>query len=121
MLVAFTTSMSAQQPEAKIKFEKELHDFGKFSSDDAVQTCVFTFVNEGDAPLIINRAIAACGCTVPSFTKTPVAPGEKGEIKVTYNGKNRFPGHFKKAITVYTNGVPEAVRIHIEGVMESAE
>jgi len=121
MLVAGVNMSFAQKPEAKIKFDKELHDFGKFTEAEGEQHCVFTFVNEGDAPLIINQAVASCGCTVPSYTKTPIAPGEKGEIKVTYNGKNRFPGHFKKSITVRTNGNPEMTRLYIEGVMETEE
>ena len=121
MLVAGVNISFAQKPEAKIKFDQELHDFGKFTEAEGEQHCVFTFVNEGDAPLIINQAVASCGCTVPSYTKTPIAPGEKGEIKVTYNGKNRFPGHFKKSITVRTNGKPEMTRLYIEGVMETEE
>lgn len=70
--------------------------------------------------MVINQAVASCGCTVPSYTKTPIKPGEKGEIKVTYNGKGAFPGHFKKTITVRTNGVTELTRLYIEGVMEEA-
>ena len=107
----------AQQKQAEIKFDKTSHDFGTFSEKD-VQNCTFTFTNAGQAPLIINQAIASCGCTVPTYTKAPIAPGEKGEIKVEYHGKGKFPGHFKKVITVRTNGEPSMVRLNIEGVME---
>lgn len=48
-------------------------------------------------------------------------PGEKGELKVAYNGAGRFPYHFKKTITVRTNGVPEVVRLYIEGDMTEAK
>jgi len=54
-------------------------------------------------------------------TKTPVQPGEKGEIKVTYNGTGKFPGHFKKSITVRTNGAVEMTRLYIEGDMTEAK
>ena len=67
----------------------------------------------------MNRAVASCGCTVPEYTKTPIQPGEKGEIKVTYTAK--FPGHFKKSITVSTNGVVEMTRLYVEGDMEKSE
>ena len=63
------------------------------------------------------REEASCGCTVATYTKKPVAPGEKGEVKVTYNGKGKFEGHFKKSITVRTNGTVEMTRLYIEGVM----
>ena len=56
-----------------------------------------------------------------AYTQTPIQPGKKGEIKVTYNGKGKFPGHFKKTITVRTNGDPEMTRLYIEGVMKEAK
>ncbi len=112
---------ASAQKEAEIKFEKTTYDFGTFSESTPVQKCTFTFTNVGEAPLIIHQAIASCGCTVPQYTKKPIAPGEKGTLSVTYNGKGRFPGHFKKSITIRTNGKPEMLRLYIEGTMEEAK
>lgn len=108
----------AQQEQPEIKFDKTIHNFGTFSEKTPVQTAVFAFTNIGKAPLIINQAIASCGCTIPSYTKEPIMPGEKGTVKVTYNGKGKFPGHFKKSITIRTNGKVEMVRLYIEGDMK---
>ena len=108
----------AQQEQPEIKFDKTVHNFGTFSEKTPVQTAVFAFTNIGKAPLIINQAIASCGCTIPSYTKEPIMPGEKGTVKVTYNGKGKFPGHFKKSITIRTNGKVEMVRLYIEGDMK---
>ena len=91
---------------------------GKFSKDEPVVSCSFAFTNTGTAPLIIHQAFASCGCTVPTYTKEPIKPGERGSIDVTYNGKDKFPGHFQKNITVRTNAVNEVVRLTIEGMME---
>ena len=110
----------AQKP-AEIKFDKLTHDFGTFSEKDPVVSCTFAFTNVGESPLIVNQAVASCGCTVPEYTKTPIQPGEKGEIKVTYNGTGKFPGHFKKSITVRTNGAVEMTRLYIEGEMTEAK
>ena len=110
----------AQKP-AEIKFDKLTHDFGTFSEKNPVVSCTFSFTNVGETPLVINQAVASCGCTVPEYTKTPIQPGEKGEIKVTYNGTGKFPGHFKKSITVRTNGAVEMTRLYIEGEMTKAE
>ena len=115
MLVCGIAFASAQ---AEIKFDKLTHDFGNFSESTPVVSCTFVFTNTGDKPLVINQAVASCGCTVPEYTKDPVKPGEKGEIKVTYNGTGTFPGHFKKSITVRTNGKVEMTRLYIEGTME---
>lgn len=113
-LMGFAMSAAA---EPKVTFESTSHNFGTFSEANATQKCVFTFTNTGDQPLVINQAVASCGCTVPKYTKTPIKPGEKGTINVTYNGQGKFPGHFKKTITVRTNGTPEMVRLYIEGDM----
>lgn len=121
LLFACVSFASAQDNQAQIKFDKVSHDFGTFSESNPVQECVFTFTNVGQAPLIINQAVASCGCTVPSYTKEPIAPGKTGAIKVTYNGKGKFPGHFKKSITVRCNGAVEMTRLYIEGDMEEAK
>ena len=102
--------------EAEIKFEKTSHDFGTFPETEKV-TCTFKFTNTGDNLLVIHQAIASCGCTVPQYSKEPIKPGETGEIVVTYNGAGKFPGHFKKSITIRTNAKQEIVRLYIEGDM----
>ena len=115
MLMCGIVFASAQ---AEIKFEKLTHDFGSFSEASPVVTCTFNFTNTGDKPLVINQAVASCGCTVPDYPKDPIQPGKKGSIKVTYNGTGKFPGHFKKSITIRTNGKVEMTRLYIEGTME---
>jgi hypothetical protein len=117
-LLMAVVSIQFVSAQAQIKFDKVSYDFGTFLESNAVQKCTFTFTNVGDKPLVINQAVASCGCTVPSYTKTPIKPGQKGAVTVTYNGKGKFPGHFKKTVTVRTNGVPEMTRLYIEGVMK---
>lgn len=117
----FVASVNVAFAQAQIKFDKLSHNFGTFSESNSVQKCTFSFTNAGDQPLVINQAVASCGCTVPSYTKVPIKPGQKGTITVTYNGKGKFPGHFKKTITIRSNGVPEMTRLYIEGNMQEAK
>lgn len=121
LLFVISIAAFAQAGKAEIKFDKTSHNFGKFSEKQPVQKCTFTFTNTGTAPLVINQAIASCGCTVPAYTKTPILPGKKGEITVTYNGTGKFPGHFKKTITVRSNATTEMTRLQVEGDMEEAK
>ena len=123
MAVLFVCSLSSAmaQKQAEIKFDKMEHNFGTFAESQPVQKCTFTFTNTGDAPLVINQAVASCVCTVPSYTKEPIAPGKKGTISVTYNGKGKFPGHFKKTITVRSNAKTEMTRLYILGNMEEGK
>ncbi|MCR5644452.1 MAG: DUF1573 domain-containing protein [Prevotella sp.] len=121
LLLICGMTMASAQKEAEIKFDKLTHDFGTFSDKEPVVNCTFTYTNVGEKPLVINQAVASCGCTVPEYTKAPVQPGEKGTIKVTYNGTGKFPGHFKKSITIRTNGAVEMTRLYIEGTMEETK
>ena len=105
---------------AEIKFEKTKHNFGLFSESSPKVTCTFSFKNVGDGPLIIHQAIASCGCTVPQYPKEPIKAGESGKITVTYDGYGRFPGRFRKSITIRTNGKTEITRLIIEGEMTPA-
>lgn len=118
LMLVFTMAVLAQQP-AQIKFDKTTVNFGTISEKSPVATCTFTFTNIGEQPLVINQAIASCGCTVPEYSKEPIPAGGKGEIKVTYNGEGKFPGHVKKSVTVRTNGAIEMTRIYIEGEMKA--
>ena len=117
MLVVASIGMVSAQKGADIKFEKTSHNFGSFSEKNAVVTYTFTFTNVGDLPLVIHQATASCGCTVPEYSKEPIKPGESGEIVVTYDGTGKFPGHFKKSITLRTNAKKEIIRLYIEGDM----
>lgn len=114
MFIASATVTLAQKP-AEIKFDKQTHNFGTLNPDSAFATCVFSFTNVGEQPLVVNQAFASCGCTVPTYTREPIQPGEKGEIKVTYNGRGASAGHFRKTVTVRTNGATEMTRLYIEG------
>ena len=116
--MVFSWSVFAAQPEgAEIKFEKTSHDFGTFTESNSKVTCTFKFTNTGDKLLVIHQAIASCGCTVPQYPKEPIKPGESGEIIVTYDGEGKFPGHFRKSITLRTNAKQEIVRLYVEGEM----
>lgn len=121
MFVLCVGFASAQKKQAQIKFESTLHDFGTFSEKQPVVRCVFKFTNVGDDLLVIHQAVASCGCTVPKYTREPIQPGKTGEIKVTYNGTGKYPGHFRKSIVLRTNSKTKIVRLYIEGTMEAKD
>lgn len=112
-LIFGALNMAAQ---AVIAFEKSEHNFGQFTEAQP-QTYEFTFTNKGDKPLVIHQAMASCGCTVPTFPQEPIAPGKTGKIKVVYNGRGKFPGSFKKSVSVRTNASNALVRLYVSGEM----
>ncbi|MFZ6052539.1 DUF1573 domain-containing protein [Halocola ammonii] len=92
------------QPVTSIKFDEYNHDFGTINEGDSPEH-VFTFTNTGDNPLILEKCKGSCGCTVPNCPKNPIAPGEKGEIKVVFNSKGKKNSQTKK-VTVTGNTDP---------------
>lgn len=102
--------------EGKIEFKEKVYDFGKIKEKGGLATHEFSFTNVGDANLVILKATAECGCTRPSFSDAPVAPGKSGKIKVSYNPLGR-PGSFEKVVTVTSTGGNRKVRLKIRGMV----
>ncbi|MCX6191236.1 MAG: DUF1573 domain-containing protein [Flavobacteriia bacterium] len=100
--VAMNTTLAQIDKGSKIEFSKDTHDYGSIKYD-ADPYCTFEFKNTGNEPLIISNAKGSCGCTVPEWSKEPIAPGASGSIRVKYDTKR--PGPINKAVTVFTNVV----------------
>lgn len=102
----------------KIEFEKEVHDYGTVKNGGNGE-CTFEFKNTGNAPLIISNAKGSCGCTVPSWPKEPIGPGETASIKVKYDTKRA--GAINKSVTITSNATNEPTKvIRIKGNVEAA-
>jgi len=117
VLLTFVLGVSvasfAQSKPAEFKFEKETHDFGKIPTTKPVSV-EFKFTNAGDEPLIISKVETTCGCTVPTYTKTPLKKGEAGVINVTYTPTSAaLP--FSKSITITSNAKTSTKVLYIKG------
>jgi hypothetical protein len=100
-----------------IRFEEEVHDFGKIIEGETV-SCNFKFKNTGKTDLIIADVTTSCGCTVPSFPKTPIRPGMDGIIKVSFNSAGKR-GYQTKNIAVVANTQPNTTPIRIKAQVVS--
>lgn len=114
MAILLATGMASAQKKAVISADETSHDFGQIKEADGKVSTTFVIKNIGDAPLVITRVIASCGCTTPEWTKEPIAPGQTGNIKITYDPKGR-PGPFSKTISVYSNGKTGSFILTIRG------
>lgn len=110
------TSTSEESTDGpKMTFDTKNIDYGTLPQNaDGVRK--FTFVNDGTEPLIIKQAKGSCGCTVPSYSKAPILPGEKSEISVKYDTKRIGP--FNKSVRIITNMGPDPVVLTIKGVIQ---
>ncbi|XZF15535.1 DUF1573 domain-containing protein [Chitinophagaceae bacterium MMS25-I14] len=70
-------------------------NFGKVQNGPEV-TVTYRFKNIGDQPLVIRNMGSSSGSLAPRWSKEPVLPGKRGEVKLIYNTKDR-PGPCTKS------------------------
>lgn len=95
-------SVKKEKQVPAIKFDETEFDFGTIQQGESIEH-VFHFTNTGNAPLIIYKAKAGCGCTIPSFEKDhPILPGERGRIDVKFNSAGKSGTQIKN-VEISTN------------------
>ena len=110
-------------PVTSIEFEETEFDFGMVMEGEKVSH-TYKFKNTGSEPLIISNAKATCGCTVPSWPREPIAPGESSEIKVQFDTKNKgkVGGQVQsKRVTITANTDPVNSYVTIKGKVDKVE
>ena len=119
--LVFSVVIADAQDEAKVNgpeifFKKTTHDYGTIDLNGD-GTYNFEFTNIGNEPLILSKPRSSCGCTVPSWPKEPILPGETNKIKVTYNIHKS--GAFNKTVTVFSNSKKKSTTLlRIKGKVE---
>ncbi|WP_223653497.1 DUF1573 domain-containing protein [Hymenobacter psoromatis] len=104
----------APNPNAPVlTFAESQFDFGDIQPDSKVHH-TFKFTNTGKTPLLIADATASCGCTTPSWTKEPIAPGSTGEMEVQFDSRGK-QGLISKQVSVRANTQPGITTIYIKG------
>lgn len=103
-------------PKTELVFTDTKFSFGKIKEGDVVKHA-YHFKNSGKAPLLISRAEASCGCTVPSFPKDPIPPGGEGDIVVQFDSHNK-KGHQQKNVLVWSNSTLDKMSIGFDADVE---
>lgn len=101
---------------AKMAFEEDFYDFGELIEGDVVHH-EYKFTNTGTKPLLISDARSTCGCTIPKWPKSAIAPGKSGVIKVKFDSKNK-KNKIEKPITITANTFPADTKIYIRGFVK---
>ncbi|RLD56996.1 MAG: hypothetical protein DRJ05_10410 [Bacteroidetes bacterium] len=95
-----------------VVFNKTVHDYGTLEQHGDGK-CEFKFTNEGNEPLILSNVRSSCGCTVPTWPREPILPGQSGVIKIKYDTKRI--GTINKSIYVTSNAKVSKVTLKIKG------
>jgi hypothetical protein len=94
------TPVAQPTPEVLVLSETE-YNFGKIPQGKPVSHD-FTVKNIGKDSLRLENVQASCGCTTPTWSKEPIAPGASATITVGYNAAAASP--FEKYITIFYSG-----------------
>ncbi|MEI6865021.1 DUF1573 domain-containing protein [Flavicella sp.] len=97
----------------EISFDKKSFDFGVIDEGEVVETR-FKILNVGKSDLIIKKASATCGCTVPDWPKEAIKSGKFAYMTVSFNSKGRR-NNFSKTITLLTNTETGKETVKIKG------
>jgi Protein of unknown function (DUF1573) len=99
-----------------VQWEGEVDfDFGE-AKRGAVLKHTFKFKNLDSQPIMIETARTTCGCTAASWTQTPIAPNEIGEILVEYDSNKT--GDFRKKIKVFFDRQKKGESLWVTGNVE---
>ena len=102
---------------AQIEFDTAVFDFGTILQGEQVGT-TFTFKNVGKADLIIQKVETSCGCTVPEYDRSPVAPGATGTIRVRFDSDNKEGAQYK-TIKVKSNSKDNIFELVLKGSVKA--
>jgi hypothetical protein len=112
-LTAAAERDAVKQDYPVMTFEEPEYDFGTVSEGTVVEH-EYVFKNTGSAALVIVNAKGSCGCTVPTWTKEPVQPGDEGTMLVKFNTSGK-PDAQTKTVTIKTNTESGQETIRIKG------
>lgn len=98
---------------AVAQFEQTQYNFGRVTQGELVQY-VFKLKNTGGKELQLLDVKPSCGCTASAFTREAIAPGQTGEVSITFNSAGKM-GPQQKTISVVTNADPAVYTLTLVG------
>ena len=96
-----------------MEFDQRTYEFGTVDEGDVIEG-TFKITNTGKSDLVILSAKASCGCTVPSWPKEPIKPGDTAELTFKFNTRGK-PNQQNKSITIKSNAEKTTEVLRIKG------
>ncbi|HXB90758.1 MAG TPA: DUF1573 domain-containing protein [Puia sp.] len=112
VILSATVFAQGQKTADVIKFKELTYDFGKIKQGAPVSHD-FVFTNIGNSPIIIESAMASCGCTTPVKPEGAIQKGKDDKITAGFNAA--VAGAFTKNIDVKVAGADGVLSLKITG------
>jgi hypothetical protein len=116
--VSTAPAVAEEKPDGPLPtmdFQTVEHDFGSIP-EGKIAEFTYSFVNNGQAPLIIQSATGSCGCTVPEWSKDPIPVGGTGFVKAKFDSNGRTNAQ-NKTVTVTANTWPKQTTLKFKAMV----
>lgn len=115
MPLSSLAQLAPPPPAPQIKFDEMIHDFGRVRSG-AIMKHAFAFTNAGNADLIIDNVLPACGCTtITEFTRV-IPPGGKASLTLEFNSFSLQGEQIKTMLVKSNDPVQPNLVLQLKGV-----
>jgi hypothetical protein len=102
---------NSQEQIPRMAIPAVYHDFGEIGTSQVVEW-VFAVQNQGDTPLIIQRAYTTCDCTTAKFSSSVIPPGKISLVTLRFDPSlHGFPGATVRRGLIFDTNDPD----HLQG------
>ncbi|MCX8111930.1 MAG: DUF1573 domain-containing protein [Bacteroidia bacterium] len=105
----------AQAPRLRVQPVEQ--SFGRVSQGTLVKAR-FTLLNEGKAPLQIQDIKPSCSCSILSWERRNLAPGDSIQVEVSFNTAGKV-GRQRKSFSVLSNADNSPTLFYLSGEVEA--
>jgi len=92
---------------------QEVYDMGTVAKGEIIRVEI-KLKNTGTYPLLIADVKPACSCTVPSYERNPIQPGQEAVIIAEVDTDKTGKGLMSKPINITANTQPSGTKIIIK-------
>lgn len=115
------SSLSSKTPQVvfskpPLLLDPPLVDLGMVKQEDESHAVV-SYTNVSHETTRILKVESSCGCTVAKPSKEDLAPGETGQLSITFRpGSNRGTSH--QVVRISVEGLPEPIMLQVEAEID---